>query len=97
MDTNTQLKNWKDLQEDITALETSQYDQEDLEFLNQPLNNLLFHEALDRTAMAGKIVFDMLYDHPVYYQHKELNAKLDKVLELLAELYLEIPNLVDYE
>jgi len=97
MDTNIQLENWNDLRADITALDTSsQHDQEDLDFLNQPLNDLLFHEALDRTAMAGKIISDMLYDHPVYHQHKELNAKLDKVLELLAEMYQEIPNLPDY-
>ena len=97
MDTNIQLENWNDLRADITALDTSsQYDQEDLDFLNQQLTPLSFHEALDRTAMAGKIVYDMLYNHPVYHQHEELNSKLDKVLELLAELYLEIPNLPDY-
>jgi hypothetical protein len=95
MDTNIQLNNWNDFREDMNALDNNK-NQEDLEFLNQPLTPLFFHEALDRTALAGKFVSDMLSDHPVYHQHPELNRKLDRVLELLADMYQEIPNLPTY-
>ena len=97
MNTNLQLKDWQVFKEDIASLNTSVQDkQENLEYLNQPLTALFFHEALDRTYSAGKIVEDMLYEHPVYHQHPHLNEKLNKVLELLAEMYQEIPNLPTY-
>lgn len=97
MNTNIQLDNWKEFKEDIAALDSiSQDDQENLDYLNQPLTPLFFHEALDRTYSAGKIVEDMLYEHPVYHQHPHLNEKLTQVLELLAEMYQEIPNLPTY-
>lgn len=94
MNTNKQLSDWEEFKEDITSLNDIKNTlNEENDYSNLPLTPLFFHEALDRTYIASKIVEDMLYGHPVYHQHPHLNEKLVKVLELLAEMYQEIPNL----
>ena len=86
--------NWKQIREDIISLNTKP--QENSNNMENKLTKLHYHEALDRTFLAGKFVEDMLSEHPVYKQNPELNKKLDNVLEILADLYQEIPNLPKY-
>ena len=97
MQTDSILNEWEEFKQDIAALDSSRIEiDEDLEYSNSLLTPLFYHEALDRTALAEKFVSDMLYKHPVYHQNKDLNSKLDKVLELLTDMYQDIPNLPNY-
>jgi hypothetical protein len=53
------------------------------------LDQFYYHEAVDRTYMAGDIVERML-DHPVFEKHKKLDNKVKKALDILAEVYQEL-------
>jgi hypothetical protein len=60
------------------------------------LDQFHYHEAMDRTYVAGDIVERMLIDHPVIEEHKNLKHKIEKALEFLAETYQELGRL-EYE
>lgn len=57
------------------------------------LDEFHYHEALDRTYLIGSMVNDTLTTHPVYKKHKKLKKKINKVEDLLAELYQEMGDL----
>ena len=46
-----------------------------------------YHEALDRSYLAGNLVDDFLTGHPVIKNHKVLKKKVETALSLLAEVY----------
>lgn len=51
------------------------------------LTKAYWHEACDRTACVIDIVDTMLVSHPAIEQTKEIKDKIDKVQELLGEIY----------
>jgi hypothetical protein len=60
------------------------------------LDQFHYHEALDRTYIAGDIVERMLIDHPVFEKHKKLKHKIENALSILAETYQELGKM-EYE
>lgn len=54
------------------------------------LDEFHYHEALDRTYIFTAMLNDNLLSHSVYQQNDKLKEKLEKAIELLAELYQEI-------
>lgn len=53
-----------------------------------------FHEALDRTYIAQDYIENTLVGHPVYSQTPALAEKIEKVQEILSELYQDIAHLL---
>lgn len=51
------------------------------------LTKAYWHEACDRTACVIDIVDTMLVAHPAIGQTKDIKEKIDKVQELLGEIY----------
>lgn len=64
----------------------------DIETEEEKLDQFHWHEALDRTDMIRNIIEDNLSSHPVIKQHLKLKAILDKVQDMLGDLYSEISN-----
>lgn len=55
----------------------------------EKLNRGHWHEAADRTYCAMDIIQRMLFDHPAIEQTPDLSNKIEKVLDILGEVYQE--------
>jgi hypothetical protein len=58
------------------------------------LTEFHYHELLDRTAMLTDICEKYLYNSPVLEVEIELKGKLEKAIELLADSYQDIGNII---
>lgn len=69
-----------------------------IEIEKEVLDEGYFHEALDRTYLAQGFIEDYLVGHPVYAQTPALAEKIEKVQEILSELYQDVAQLsVEFE
>jgi hypothetical protein len=60
------------------------------------LDQFHYHEAMDRTYIAGDVVERMLTEHPVFQKHKRLKHKVERALDILAGVYQELGRM-EYE
>lgn len=58
------------------------------------LTEFHYHELLDRTAMLTDICGKYLYNNPVLEVEHELKEKIEKAIELLADSYQEVGNII---
>ena len=48
------------------------------------------HEALDRTHVVSTLFDDVLVEHPYIVAHPDLKEQVDRISELLGDLYQAI-------
>jgi len=54
------------------------------------LDTFHYHEAIHTTHIFSKILEEHLLKHPVVQKHRKVKKKVNKVLELLADIYQDI-------
>lgn len=54
------------------------------------LDNLHYHEMMDRLHLVLCNIDDFLLDHPVAHKEKKIRKKVEKASELLSDAYQEI-------
>lgn len=64
---------------------------------NIKLDKYYYHEALDRTHVLSCDIETHLFNHPVIKTHKKISDKVDAVLSLMGEIYLDIGNIEPIE
>lgn len=56
------------------------------------LDAFYYHEAIDRTDLIRSIIEDYLAKHPVIKKHPSFTEKVNRVQDILGDLYGQISN-----
>ena len=57
------------------------------------LSKFYYHEALDRTHVISMIIETHLIEHPVFMKRKKLRKKIEKIQDILYDVYQDVGNL----